>query len=130
MGLFDGVSDPRQFETSSGLFDRLLSLQKQRDPGADSDFRLTVPQPPLFPPTDWQARGAPQTAELRLAPYSPVPGIGRGENIQDVGITSDQSIYCKTMKDICHRQCVGLALGPDGFGPYRACMRAAGCFDF
>jgi hypothetical protein len=54
--------------------------------------------------------------------------------VHRIGVTSDQSVYCQTMKKICHDRYIHLALRPDGFGPYRSsmrtCMQGAGCFDF
>jgi hypothetical protein len=123
MGLLDSYFDPEQFEASGGLLGRLVSLQRQR-PSYEHDPRISVAQ---------ESASAPQYAAAG-GPYSPIPDFSQNGGIQKVGITSDQSIYCKTMKNLCHNECVHLALRPDGFGPYRACMRTcmhnAGCFDF
>jgi hypothetical protein len=147
MGLFDGYFDPDQFQDSGGLLGRLLSLQREQGQYQSPAFVLqatgsAAPWPDLLNygqlPTarDGVTQEQPaQYAENVAAskPYSPILNPSQS-NIQNVGITSDQSIYCKTMKNLCHNQCVGLALAPDGFGPYRACMRPcmhnAGCFDF
>ena len=119
MGLFDGYFDPEQFDASGGLLGRLISLQRQGS-SYEQDPRISVVQE--------SARAVP------AGPYSPIPNFNQNGSIQNAGITSDQSIYCKTMKKLCHNECVHLALRPDGFGPYRACMRTclhnAGCFDF
>jgi hypothetical protein len=51
MGLFDGYFDPEQFQASSGLLGRLLSLQQQQgqyQPGGDFDQAPTVPQAPAL----------------------------------------------------------------------------------
>src|SRR6266702_5990096 len=129
MGLFDSYFDPEQFEASGGLLCRLTSLQRQqgRPDEQDSDPRTSVPQNPVnMLPGSLRSNGG--------GPYSPIWNLDQDGAIRNVGITSDQSVYCKTMKNLCHNQCVGLALRPDGFGPYRACMRTcmrnAGCFDF
>jgi hypothetical protein len=64
-------------------------------------------------------------------PYSPKQNSNQS---QQAGITSDKSSYCRTMRNICIRECEGILGGPDAFGPFRACMRTcmhnAGCFDF
>ena len=52
-------------------------------------------------------------------------------------IHSEHSVYCKTMRNVCIRNCDDELRKPgrfDNFGPFRMCMRkcmhAAGCFDF
>lgn len=65
---------------------------------------------------------------------SPSPPLGPSPPSQQAGITSDESSYCRTMHNICVRQCEGMLRGLDPFGPFRACIRTcmhnAGCLDF
>jgi hypothetical protein len=64
----------------------------------------------------------------------PYPPKQNSNQSQQAGITSDKSSYCRTMRNICIRECEGILGGPDAFGPFRACMGTymhnAGCFDF
>jgi hypothetical protein len=73
----------------------------------------------------------PQNAEI-AEPYS--PNQDPNHSFQQAGVTSDKSVYCRTMRGICIRQCEGILGRPDAFGPFRACMRTcmhnAGCLDF
>jgi hypothetical protein len=63
---------------------------------------------------------------------SPKPNLGHGS--EQAGITSDKSVYCRTMRSLCIRECDHTLGGPDSFGAQRACIRTcmhnAGCFDF
>ncbi len=153
MGLLDGYFVPEQFGEGGGLLGRLLALQQQQgqyQPGVGFDETSSVPQAPE-PSTPWPglstygrapsslrmaAQGLPAQYSAGTAatgPYPPVSDFNQSD-IQKAGITSDQSTYCKTMKNLCHRQCFDMIFGRDAFGPYRACVRAcmhnAGCYDF
>jgi hypothetical protein len=148
MGLFDSYFDPEQFGEGGGLLGRLIALHQQQDmyqPNTASNQAPAVSQtlsptlPSLGSPNYDQSlsalRPAVQDSPVQYAVGAPEPTSNSNQNdIQKVGITSDQSVYCKTMKNLCHNECVGLAFGRDAFGPYRACVRTcmhnAGCFDF
>jgi hypothetical protein len=150
MGLLDGYFDPQQFGEGGGLLGRLLALQQQQSQYQPAPPQTSAPQAPErgmawpglphYDPAPFSLWNAAQNLPAQYTagaaasrPHSPTPNSNQGD-IQEVGVTSDQSSYCRTMKRLCHSQCVQLALAPDGFGPYRACMRTcmhnAGCFDF
>jgi hypothetical protein len=153
MGLFDGYFDQDQFQDGGGLLGRLLSLQQQQgqyQPGTGFDqvapvaqmAESAMPWPDLLnyrqlssaPRIATQDQLAQHVADAATSePYSSVPNPNSGD-VQKIGITSDQSIYCRTMRKLCHNQCFEMIFGRDAFGPYRACVRTcmhnAGCFDF
>src|ERR1700756_607194 len=63
-----------------------------------------------------QVRSGPQTAAQDVpaqyaagtaasGPYSPIPNSDQSD-IQQVGISSSDSVYCRAMKRLCHSQCV------------------------
>ena len=130
MGLFDSYFDPEQFDASGGLLGRLISLQRQQ---GRSYEQYTGPRTPA-PQELTSAVPGTVLPNNGVGPHSPISNFDQDAGIRNVGITSDQSIYCRTMSKLCHNECVHLALRPDGFGPYRACKRAcmhnAGCYDF
>lgn len=149
MGLFDDYVDPQQFNGGGGLLGRLLALKQFQDQYQPAQLQSSAPQrsesaaPWLSresynqPPSDRQVSAADPssgfaTVATAFAPYSPVPA--NQSDIQKVGIQSNESIYCRTMRNLCHSECVDLALQRDGIGPYRACVRECmqrtGCFDF
>lgn len=149
MGLLDGYFDLPQWPAEGGLLARLITLQKQQgqyQQGADPDQARS----PLAngPAMSWSGllgyRQAPSGQRVAMqeiagqhggsAAFGTCSPASDQVGIRKVGITSDQSSYCKTMKNLCHNQCFGMVFGRDAFGPYRACVRAcmhnAGCFDF
>jgi hypothetical protein len=140
MGLFDGYFDPQQFGEGGGLLARLRALQPQQS---------SIPQAPTAPAAwpgllnydqaasmlqrDAQNLPAQSSGAVAFGPYSLISDSDQGD-VQKVGITSDQSSYCKTMRNICIQECDHTLYGIDTFGPHRACIRAcmhnAGCLDF
>jgi hypothetical protein len=134
MGLFDSYFDPEQFDASGGLLGRLISLQQRTPYAQDPRISVAGESASAVPWPTMLNDGRVPTSLPAARPYSSIPNFNQDGSVQNVAITSDQSVYCKTMKNLCHSGCVHLALRPDGFGPYRACMRAcmrnAGCFDF
>jgi hypothetical protein len=148
MGLLDSYFDPQQFADSGGLLGRLLSLQGQQgqyQPGAGFDQTPQPPKSAVAWPVPRSHAQVPSSLDVvsqdpptRYAgttsgPFNPTLNSDQSV-IQQAGITSDKSVYCRTMRNLCHQQCFNLIFGRDAFGPYRgcvrACMHAAGCFDF
>jgi hypothetical protein len=151
MGLLDGYLDPEEFRDGGGLLGRLLSLQQQQGQyQPDSGFAQPLPAPPLpksavpWPVPRSYAQVPSNLEVVSQDPLTRYAGTTSGPNnptlnsnqsdIQQAGVTSDKSVYCRTMRNLCHQQCFDLIFGRDAFGPYRACVRtcmhAAGCFDF
>ena len=146
MGLFDDYVDLQQFDSGGGLLGRLLALkhsQNQDQPAQPQSFAPQRPAPWLSGASYNQSPSNRQVSDADpfpgsaigatvFVPYSPAPA--NQSDIQKVGIQSNESIYCRTMRNLCHSECVDLALQRDGIGPYRACVREcmqrAGCFDF
>jgi hypothetical protein len=152
MALFDGYFDPQQFGEGGGLLARLRAVQPlmgQDQAGAGFGQQLSVPQSPTssaalpgFPNYDQLAPSLQRDAQnlpaqsSGVVAFGPHPLISDSDqgDVQKVGITSDQSSYCKTMRNICIQECDHTLYGIDTFGPHRACIRTcmhnAGCLDF
>jgi len=150
MGLFDGYFDPEQFGEGGGLLGRLIALQQQQGLYQPALPQSLVPQVsetavdwlglPKYSqaPFDVQtaAQDVPGQYAAGLVPSRsnfPLSDSNQSD-IQSAGITSDQSVYCRTMRNFCIRECEHTLYGTDAFGPHRACIRTcmhnAGCLDF